>query len=245
MSMVVDFHSHILPGIDDGSSGVEESVGMLKMEASQGVRHIMATPHFYAHHDSLEHFLEKRVQAERKLQEVMRQHPGLPEISVGAEVRYFPRMSNSDALQELTLGGSEYILIEMPGSAWTDRMYQELEDIPIKQGLTPVIAHVDRYIAPFATHGIPQRLAELPVLVQANASFFLHRSTARMALRMLKKGQIHLLGSDCHNLKTRKPNLGDAVAVIERRLGREAIERIQMNEREVLAGFSMTSDTAI
>lgn len=237
MSSLVDFHSHILPGIDDGSSSVEESIGLLKMEAAQGIRHVIATPHFYAHRDSLEHFLEKRTMALGQLREAMSQHPGLPEISAGAEVRYFPRMSNSDALQELTFGGSEYILIEMPGSAWTDRMYQELEDISVKQGLTPIVAHVDRYIAPFATHGIPQRLAELPVLVQVNAEFFLHRSTAGMARRMLRRGQIHLLGSDCHNLKTRKPNLGDAVAVIERRLGREMIERIQENEREVLSGF--------
>jgi len=113
-------------------------------------------------------------------------------------------------------------------------MYRELEGIYIKQGLTPIIAHVDRYIAPFRTYGIPERLEDLPVLVQANASFFLNRATAGMAIRMLKKGQIHLLGSDCHNLKHRPPRLGEACEVIEKRLGRQMLERLELNGRQVL-----------
>lgn len=235
MSAIADFHSHILPGIDDGSACVAESIALLKLESEQRIRHVVATPHFYARHDSPEHFLENRRAAERQLREEMSKYPDLPEISVGAEVYYFEGMSNSDALQELTIGGSEYILVEMPMAEWTDRMYRELEQIPEKQGLTPIVAHVDRYIAPFATHKIPARLAELPVLVQANAEFFLNRSTARMALRMLRQGKIQLLGSDCHNMKTRKPNLGEAIAVIERRLGKEALDWIRENQQEVMS----------
>ena len=72
------------------------------------------------------------------------------------------------------------------------------------------------------------------VLVQANSSFFLHPSTASMAMQMLKNDQIHLLGSDCHNLSNRKPNLGNAVQKIERRLGVAALERIQSFEDIVL-----------
>ena len=62
--MVTDFHSHILPGIDDGSQSVEESVELLQMEAAQGIRHVVATPHFYPQHDDLDRFLEKRDHAE-------------------------------------------------------------------------------------------------------------------------------------------------------------------------------------
>ena len=65
--MVTDFHSHVLPGIDDGSTSVEESIAMLRMAAEQGVRRVIATPHFYPRHDSPEHFLEKRNLAESAL----------------------------------------------------------------------------------------------------------------------------------------------------------------------------------
>lgn len=235
MNRIVDFHTHILPGIDDGSGSLEESMALLRMEAEQGIGHVMATPHFYPMHDDPERFLERRKAAEARLREEMEKRSGLPRLSVGAEVYYFPGISESDILPELTIGSKRCILIEMPMSVWTEHMYRELEGIAVKQGLMPVIAHMDRYIRPFRTYGIPQRLAELPVYVQANAGFFLDRSTASMAMRLLREDKIQLLGSDCHNLASRMPNLGPAVQTIEKRLGAGVLERICAYQDEVLA----------
>ena len=232
--MVTDFHSHVLPGIDDGSTSVEESIAMLRMAAEQGVRRVIATPHFYPRHDSPEHFLEKRNFAETALREAMSRETDLPELSIGAEVHFFSGISNSDILHQLTIDGKCCILIEMPPAPWSDSMYRELEQIWRQWGIRPIIAHVDRYISRFRTHGIPERLAQLPVAVQANAGFFLQGS-ASMAMRMLKKGQIHLLGSDCHNLSSRRPNLGAAAEKIRSRLGQEALDRIAFLERDILS----------
>lgn len=237
MGMIVDFHSHILPGIDDGSRSVEQSIAMLQKEAEQGIHRVIATPHFYAHSDDPKSFLQRREEAEEKLRTQMQQHAGLPELGIGAEVYYFNGISDSDVLLELTIDKKRYILIEMPMSPWTERMYRDLEGIWIRQGLMPVIAHIDRYITPFRTFGIPERLEDLPVLVQANAGFFLHRSTRSMARRMLKKGRIHLLGSDCHDLKDRAPNLGEAVDVIRKQSGEESLDRIAYYQNEVLAAL--------
>lgn len=229
--MVTDFHSHILPGIDDGSSSVEESINMLHMEAEQGIACVAATPHFYARYDDPELFLQRREDAFRKLQAAMTQHERLPRILLGAEVHYFQGMSDSEVLSRLTIAEKGCILIEMPPAPWTEQMYRELEWIYTKQGLTPVIAHLDRYISPLKTYGIPGRLEELPVLVQANASFFLRRSTAAFALRLLRQGRIHLLGSDCHNMTNRAPNLGPAVQRIVSKLGNTTLEQlITVNE---------------
>lgn len=234
MCTVSDFHSHILPGIDDGSASLEESIAMLQMEAEQGITRVMATPHFYAWHDAPDRFLSRRAQAEARLREEMAKYSGLPEISVGAEVSFFRGMSESEILPQLTIREKRYILIEMPPAPWTDAVYRELEGIWEKRGITPIIAHIDRYIGPFRTHRIPQRLAEMPVLVQANADFFLNRSTAGMALKMLKADQIQLLGSDCHNMSSRKPNLGAAVQRIARKLGQDALSRICGYESQIL-----------
>ena len=236
MISVVDFHSHILPGIDDGSDSVEQSVAMLRMEAEQGIRTVVATPHFYARRDNLQSFLERRAQAEQLLKSEMRSHSGLPEVLIGAEVRYYSGISNSDAISNLVIGDTKYILIEMPHTAWTEEMYQELENIHAKQGLTPIVAHIDRYISPWRSHGIPKRLAQLPVLVQANGEFFQNRHTASLAIRMLRDGKIHLLGSDCHGTSSRKPNLADALAVICKRLGPETVAAINRREQRVLTG---------
>ncbi len=237
MSTLIDFHSHILPGIDDGSASLEQSIAMLQKEAEQGIERVVATPHFYAQHDKPQHFLEKRNQAEALLRQEMARHPGLPQLEIGAEVYYFGGISDSDILSELTIGQKRYILIEMPMPPWSERVYRDLEGIWIKRGLTPVVAHVDRYIAPLHTFRIPQRLENLPVLVQANAEFFLQRSTKNMALRMLKQGKIHLLGSDCHNLTDRAPNLGQALDLIRQRLGAEVIARINDYEQDVLGSL--------
>lgn len=237
MSTVVDFHSHVLPNVDDGSRSLEQSVEMLRAEALQGIETVVATPHFYAQTDKPEHFLRRRAEAERMLREEMAKYPELPKLKIGAEVYYFNGISDTDILPELTIGDNGFILIEMPMPPWSERMYRELENIAIKQGLNPIVAHIDRYIAPFQTNGIPKRLETLPVMVQANASFFLENSTRRMAMRMLRQGRIQLLGSDCHDMKDRKPNLGEAVKLIRRQFGSEMISYINAHENEVLEKF--------
>ena len=231
---MIDFHSHILPGIDDGSPSVEVSISMLRAAAQQGVTHVVATPHFYARHDNLQRFLDRRSRAEAALREEMSRHQGLPQVLVGAEVAFFRGISDSLSLPELTIRGKRCILIEMPQSPWREEYYQELEAIWRKRSVIPMIAHIDRYIAPLRTYGIPQRLEQLPVYVQANGSFFLGGARARLAMRMLKAGQIHLLGSDCHNLSDRKPNLGPAMEKIRRHLGEDALARIRRCGMEAL-----------
>jgi protein-tyrosine phosphatase len=234
MTALTDFHSHILPGVDDGSASVEESIAMLRCLAEQGVTHVIATPHFYPNYDSPERFLRRRADAHVSLLAAMEGQNDLPQISLGAEVLFFRGMSESDLLPQLTIEKKRCILIEMPPPPWSDAMYRELEAVRTKQGLTPIIAHLDRYIGPFRTHGIPQRLSEFPVLVQANAGFFLKSSTASLAMKLLKADLIQLLGSDCHNLTTRPPEMGRAVQRIEEKLGQGTLDRIRDYEHMIL-----------
>ena len=225
--MFIDFHTHVLPGIDDGSASLEESIELLRMEREQGIDHVVATPHFYAQHDSPDRFLERRERAKEKLLEEMEKHPDMPKLSIGAEVYFFRGISDSELLPKLTIDNKRFILIEMPMSEWTDSMYSEIEAIYTQRGITPIMAHMDRYIAPFHTHKIPEKLAELPVLVQVNASFFLKGGlTSRLAFRLLKEDKIQLIGSDCHNLTTRAPRIGDAFDAIRKKLGEETAFRI-------------------
>ena len=226
--MFTDFHTHVLPGIDDGSSSVEESIELLKREAEQGIKRVVATPHFYANHDSPERFLERRTKAKALLNEEMQKYEGLPEVVLGAEVYFFHGISDCEFLPQLTIDDKSFILIEMPMAPWSDSMLAEIKAIYTQHGITPIIAHLDRYIAPFRTFGLSKKLEELPVLVQANAGFFLHGGlTSSMAFKMLKKDQIQLIGSDCHNLTKRPPKLGMAVEAIEKKLGKEALLRIE------------------
>lgn len=233
--MVTDIHSHILPAIDDGSSSLAESLELLEMEARQGVTHVVATPHFYARYDRPEAFFAKRKAAEERLREQMERYPHLPKLSIGAEVLFFRGMSQSDVISGLTIGEKRCILLEMEEAPWQEYVFREVEGLIRDRGLTPIIAHVERYMFPFHSNKHIARLMEMPVLIQCNAGFFLDRRTRHKAMTMLSRHQIHLLGSDCHSVAHRPPRLGEAVDRINKELGPAAVEWICSNEKAVFA----------
>lgn len=210
--MIADMHTHILPKVDDGSPDVETSVQMLDAMYAQGIRRVAATPHFYANHDSPQRFLARRAAAVEKLRQAWKWED--LELRVGAEVHYFDGISDCEFLPELAIEGTNLLLVEMQSAPWSERCFDQLAGIRQKWGLTPVIAHLDRYISPLRQYGIPGRLAQLPVLVQINSESLLHRGSRSMFLKLLRNGQIHLLGSDCHSMGSRKPDLGDAWKIL-------------------------------
>ena len=221
--MFVDFHSHILPSIDDGSSSIHMSIEMLREEAKQEITTVILTPHFYPHRDRPEKFLERRSNAYKLLKEEASKQPHLPKLVLGAEVLYFNGIHHFEGLKDLAIEGTNYVLIEMPMPPWPKQMFHEIDSISSNLNLIPIIAHIDRYIKPFKTYGIPEKLEDIKCLVQANASFFEDKWTKSLALKLFKENKIHLLGSDCHNLDSRPPNMANALSRIENKLGQEAI----------------------
>lgn len=232
--MVSDFHTHILPHVDDGSASSAQTAQMLDACAGQEIPRVVLTPHFYANHDTPQRFLQRRDAAVEKLQQQLQPH--WPSLYVGAEVHYFEGISDCDALEALCVDQTRCLLVEMPSGVWSQRMFSELESIRRKRGLTPIIAHIDRYITPFNRKRLLSKLEKLPVLIQANAEFFTCRATRRTALDMLRQGHIHLLGSDCHNMSQRSPNLGQAAALIRQKLGPDSLQHVEAWEQRVFSG---------
>ena len=217
---MIDFHSHILPGMDDGASSPEESVAMLEMSAGQGVNHIFATSHFYPYEEDPSSFLRRRREACRELlafSEGRDRSTPLPEIHLGAEVYYFPGISTCEDIVPLALGETKLLLVEPPMIPFSSSMLDEIEEIGPNLGLIPVIAHLDRYCRFLRDNTLFDLLSERRVLIQVNASFFLHRDSRRLAMEMLEKSRFQILGSDCHNTTTRAPNIGLAVEEINKK----------------------------
>ncbi len=230
----VDFHTHILPHVDDGSASVSNTVKMLEMEYSMGIKTVVATPHFYADADTPDEFLFRRQAALEEIRSNIIDTSGLPKIILGAEVLYFDGIENWDILDKLAIEGTKYILIEMPGAPFSKRSLETLAKFKETTGYTPIIAHLDRYISLFKTFNLPQLLSEMDVLVQLNASSFLKFPNSVFALKLLKTGKIHLLGSDCHNLTSRLPNIDEAQRVITEKLGKQYINRLIEFENLIL-----------
>jgi len=223
---MTDIHCHVLPNMDDGSRSVEESLAMLEAMAAQGVDRVAATPHFYAHENSPEEFLSRRAASMEKLAAAWR--PGLPALKLGAEVHYFEGIGRCRELDALKLEGTELLLVEMPFCPWTRRMIQEVLEIHVSR-VTVLLAHIERYLR-WQNEETWHMLAERGVLNQCNASFFLRWSTKKKALRMLREGKVHLLGSDSHNMDSRPPQLGAALAL----LGQEERENLEKYGRRLL-----------
>ena len=215
---MIDFHTHILPGMDDGAADSAEALEMLRLSRQQGVDTVFATSHFYADEEDPSSFLRRRSTAYRKLREdyasVKNDIGEIPVILPGAEILYFPGMADCEELKPLALGDLGLLLIEPPVAPFTSSMLNEIEAVEQNLGLVPVIAHLDRYCRLLNDFTLFDQLAGRRMLIQVNASFFLHKDTEDFAIEMLRRGMFQLLGSDCHNTTTRPPSFGAAAAKI-------------------------------
>lgn len=217
---VIDFHTHVLPAVDDGSKSVEQSIEMLASLAEQSVNTVVATPHFYANDESVEDFLEKRNRA----YEILKSHGRFEQnIILGAEVRYYDGISHLQDLKKLRIEGTKLLLIEMPFDKWTNYAISEIIDIASRGKITPVLAHIDRYL-PIINNDLIKRLSAHGVLFQINASSFEGLVKSSKAIRLLINGFVHFIGSDCHNTSDRAPNIKIASDKIDKKLGNGAFE---------------------
>ena len=222
---MIDWHTHILPQMDDGSHDVAESVSMINMQLVQGVSTIIATPHFYANDESVASFLDRREKSFELLKQNLPENS--PKIKLGAEVKYYNGISRMENLKALRIVGSKLLLLEMPMTGWTEYMVRELTELAGKSGVTIVLAHIERYIN-LQKQAIWERIFNSGILMQANADFFTTLATKRKAISLLKEGKIQFVGSDCHNMTTRPPQIGKAAKIIRKKLGDDYIG--QMDE---------------
>lgn len=222
---MIDWHTHILPEMDDGSHNVAESISMIGMQVSQGVSTVIATPHFYANDETVDSFLERR---QRSLELLIPElTEGAPEIILGAEVRYYQGISRMEGLKALRIEGSKLLLLEMPMAEWTEYMIRELIELSGKSSFRIVLAHIERYLS-LQKQAVWDRIYDSGIMIQVNSSFFTALASKRKAISLLKEGKIHFIGSDCHNMKSRPPQIGKAFEVIQKKLGENYIH--QMNE---------------
>lgn len=217
---MIDFHTHILPEIDDGSRSLDTTAAMLTESLRQGVEVLVATPHFYAEKDTVDRFLKRREAATERMRYLTQEKP---EILLGAEVAWFDGISKARQIRSMTIQDTNVLLLELPFCTWDSRMLEELKEMTKQYQI--VLAHLERYM------NIPENkkiedILTLPLYVQVNAESLLDWKKRRKVLKMIKKGQAHLLGSDCHGMHHRPPNLLEGRRIIERRLGAEYLEKI-------------------
>lgn len=208
--------------MDDGASTVEESLAMLEAQYAQGVNTVVLTPHFYPKREEVDRFLIRREQSVSTLKQAIaartQEQPPIPNILVGAEVAWRSDLVELDCLNELCIEGTRNLLLELPFSPWNGTMIDSLYDMVGYTGITPIIAHLERYIR-IQPKSLVQEVLRLGFPVQISAGILLRPLMRRDAIRLLKNGQGYLLASDCHDCEDRVPNLAAGLDVVRRKLG--------------------------
>lgn len=232
---MTDLHTHILPGMDDGAKTVEMSLEMLRMERDQGVDTVVLTPHFYRDRERPEWFLARRREAEEKLLEALMALPEeerrtMPRLTLGAEVAWVPNLADWPELPKLCLGQGKHLLLELPMIPWNEQMFRQLYDLMGRTGVTPVIAHIERYIKMQKPEHIAEALS-LGVPVQVSSEPLLHPLSRGGVLKLLRKRQAEFIASDCHNTTSRPPNLGPAMEIVKKKLGKNLAALTQQSDR--------------
>ena len=193
IDLSVDYHAHILPACDHGSSGVAMSLKQIDMAKAAGVGTICATPHFYPHKENVSSFLARRKQAADRLFAQLPQDA--PRILLGAEALICDGMERLEGLRELCLAGTNELLLEMPFYHWPESIRDTLYRLHDLREIQIVIAHADRYppedIHPLISEGIP---------LQLNAECLRSPLHRKRYLDWIQKGYVSHLGSDIHEL---------------------------------------------
>jgi protein-tyrosine phosphatase len=239
----VDIHCHVLPGIDDGASSLEEALVMAEMAVADGIATIIATPHQLGNHtkNSGERIRAATAEFQRVLEE---RHVPL-EVLPGGDVRIEPDLPRKIRCGEvLTLGDHRrHILLELPHDVYVplERLLDELR----KLGVVGVLSHPERNRGLLRQPGVLRPLVERGCLMQVTAGSLtgsFGSQVQKFAASLVEQGLVHFVASDAHATKTRPPVLREAFARVAELAGEKAaIELCCRNPRSLASGGAVRS----
>ena len=224
---MIDLHTHLLPGVDDGSPSVAVSAGVLRRFAAEGVAVVVCTPHLDASAVAAAPY-QRHAEILRELAEGA---PGAPSLRLGWEIML--DVPGADLRPpQLWLGGAPAVLVEFPRTQLPATAAAELFRIRMS-GVTPVVAHPERYFG--CTAEMVREWRRVGAVIQMDATMLLGRSPmAKLARELLEEGLADVLASDNHG-DTR--NLaGPRQWLVELGAGEQAEALTRANPRRLLAG---------
>lgn len=224
---MIDLHSHILPGIDDGARSLEDALMMAQIAVNDGIRTMACTPHIYPgmYMNDGPGIERARVALQGELDQ-----RGIPlRLVTGADVHLVPGLLQglrSGAVP--TLHGSRYLLLE-PSHTLPPPRFEDAVFSLVAAGYTPIITHPERLTWVDSHYPVFLRLIEQGAWMQVTAGALtglFGRKPQYWAERFLSEGHTHLLASDAHSHGRRKPELGPALDIAQRLVGKEEAQRL-------------------
>ena len=224
---MIDFHSHILPNVDDGSKSVEETFELLEEAKNAGFEGVISTSHY------MEEYYEVNV-AERKVwinalaENLYKKNIDL-KLYLGNEIYFTENLINLlETGKATSINNSNYVLFEFSLNSKPMNMYDIIYDM-LEYKLIPVLAHPERYSFVQKEPEIVYDLIQKGVLMQSNYGSILGRYGEKAELisrKLLENNMVHFLGSDVHKPNTIYPRIGEALDIIKEIVGREKLEEL-------------------
>lgn len=233
---MIDIHSHIIPNVDDGARSVEETFNILKEAQEAGFTDVILTSHFLLNY--YETNAQELIFWKEKLQEVLKKQGTKINLHSGMEIYISNQME--ELMQKnklLTLANSRYMLIELPIASnvqYLDYVIYYLE----AKGIKPIIAHPERYKCVQKDPDIVEEYIEKGCLIQCNYGSIVNlygREAEKTIKTLLKKNQVHFLGSDVHRENGTYLIILDAIKKIRKIIGENKINELTtINPKKIL-----------
>lgn len=242
---MIDIHTHIIDGVDDGAKDMASSLALLRMAAESGTTDIIATPHIIegAEHAEWALIKEKTEDLNRNAKDA-----GIPiRVYAGAELEM-----NWDILsllktgqEDYCLAGSRYVLVELPANSLPRYAEEFLYEVQIKE-LIPIIAHPERHPYLAKHPRILHQWVKNGALVQCNICSFTGKFGAevkKFVELLLKNNMVHFLGSDAHSVEHRHTDTSAAMAILEQKITAKALKAISCtNPRAIITDTYLDVD---
>ena len=230
---LTETHCHIIPNIDDGANSVEMSLKMIETLENYGAKTIILTPHYYSDSISYTDFVKKRNDAFEVLKE---NYKGDVKLIAAAEVYVSDYLLHNDNLDGIKIANGNYALLEHSFSdSFSSKTFERLENLYYDFSVVPVLAHIERYNSLMSDFSKIEELIVMGCMTQVNISSFADfpRHARKKILKLVDKGLVNLIGSDCHNMSGRAPVYEDGIKVILKHFGQSAVDEFMKNAEKI------------
>lgn len=224
---MIDFHTHILPNVDDGAKSIEEAITLLGEAKIAGFNTVILTSHY------MENYYEVDVEERTKLQDLVRSN--LQEKEIDINLALGNEIYITDKLNELikdnkacSINNTKYVLFELPFNIKPINLYDIIYDM-LRNKLVPILAHPERYSFVQRDPNIIKDLIEKGVLMQSNYGSFVgqYGKKAKIIIKkLLENDMVHFLGTDVHKANTIYHEIPQILSSMEKCIGKEALDLI-------------------
>lgn len=235
---MVDIHNHLLPGLDDGAKDLKTSVDMARMAVRDGLTHMICTPHASGTYAFSPETIAERLAL---LRAALEEHGIALTLSTGCDFHFsYDNLKDAAANpKKYSLGGSEYILIELPDHGLPPTINEAFYELRLA-GLTPILTHPERnativrkpeLLVPWLRDGLLLQVTANSVTNGMGSQAY------KLAHELLKKRWVHFLATDAHNTGSRPPVLSEAREAVAKKYGQRYADLLTIgNPTAVMQG---------